>query len=125
VRPTQFTPAAPALGWAVAANFNNNHNAFWESISVDRGASRVRAYLGAGGDKMNTKLNECKLMNEYGKTIAMGSQDQMVRYLKHHVEDGMYAIEGPGIDMTYYRANGIVYPCGGTQDGVEMPPRSV
>jgi hypothetical protein len=57
------------------------------------------------------------------KTIAMGSRDQMVRYLKHHCPDGMYAIEGSGIDMTYYRIEGIVYPCGGKQDGLEMPPR--
>lgn len=74
---------------------------------------------------MNTALAECKLMNELGKTIAMGSRDLMTSYLKHNVEDGMYAIAGPGIDMTYYRANGTVYPCGGTQDGERMPPRSL
>lgn len=68
---------------------------------------------------------ECKLMDEGGKTIAMGNRDQMTRYLKHHVEDGMYAIAGPGIDMAFYRINGIVYPCGGTLDGKKMPPRSL
>ena len=67
---------------------------------------------------------ECKLMNEQGATVAMGSRDQMTRFLKHHVEDGMFAIEGPGINMTYYRIEGVVYPCGGTQDGRKMPPRS-
>lgn len=67
---------------------------------------------------------ECKLINEQGATVAMGSRDQMTRFLKHHVEDGMFAIEGPGINMTYYRIDGVAFPCGGTQDGVKMPPRS-
>ena len=67
---------------------------------------------------------ECKLMNERGATVAMGSRDQMTRFLKRHVEDGMFAIEGPGINMAYYRIDGVVYPCGGTQDGEKMPPRS-
>lgn len=69
-------------------------------------------------------MNECKLMNEKGKTIAMGSRDLMLRYLKHNAPDGMYAIEGPAINMTYYRIDGTVYPCGGTQDDVDMSPRS-
>jgi hypothetical protein len=33
------------------------------------------------------KNEECKLMNERGAIVAMGSRDQMTRFLKHHVED--------------------------------------
>ena len=69
-------------------------------------------------------MKDCKLMSEQGKTIAMGSRDMIFRYIKHHVADGMYAIEGPDIDMSYYRIEGVIFPCGGTQDGVKMPPRS-
>jgi hypothetical protein len=69
-------------------------------------------------------MNECKLLDEKGKTIAMGSRDLMLRYVKNHVPDGMYAIKGPAIYMTYYRIESIVYPCGGDQDGIHIPPRS-
>jgi hypothetical protein len=73
---------------------------------------------------MVANKNECALMNEQGVVVAMGSRDQITRFLKHHVEDGMYAVEEPGIDMTYYRIAGAVFPCGGTRDGVRMPPRN-
>jgi hypothetical protein len=70
-------------------------------------------------------MQECKLTNERGKAIAMGSRDQMFQYLKHHVGDGIYAIVGPNIDMVYYRDAGIVYPSGGMQDCEKMPPRTL
>jgi hypothetical protein len=70
-------------------------------------------------------MTNCKLTNEQDKTIAMGSRDQMLRYLKHHVDNGIYGIVGPDIDMVYYRDAGIVYPSGGTQDGEKMPPRTL
>ncbi len=33
-------------------------------------------------------VNECVLMNDRGRTVAMGSRDQITRCLKHHVDDG-------------------------------------
>lgn len=68
--------------------------------------------------------SECRLMDERDETVAMGSRDQMVRYLKHHSGDGRYSIKGPGIDMTYYRIDGVVYPSGGSQDGQFVPYRT-
>jgi len=69
-------------------------------------------------------MSEYKLIDSNGKTIAMGERDLMERFLKHHVADGDYAIEGTGVDMTYYRIDGIVYPSGGTHYGKKMQPRS-
>jgi hypothetical protein len=46
---SHVTPAAPALDRVGSQPefFNNNYDAFWEPILVDRGASRVRTYLGS------------------------------------------------------------------------------
>jgi hypothetical protein len=71
--------------------------------------------------KATMNASECRLMDERDVTVAVGSRDQMARYMKHHVDDGMYSIKGPGIDMTYYRIDGIVYPSGGSQDGLVVP----
>ena len=70
-------------------------------------------------------MDECCLTNDKGETIAMGSRDQMLRYAKHHVPDGMYQIVGPAIDMQLYRDDGIVYPCSGTMDGQRLKPLSL
>ena len=74
--------------------------------------------------KATMDASECKLADERNVTVAVGSRDQMSRYMKHHVDDGMYSIKGPGIDMTYYRIDGIVYPSGGSQDGRVVPHRT-
>jgi hypothetical protein len=74
--------------------------------------------------KATMDASECSLMDERDMTVAMGSRDQMARYMKHHLDDGMYSIKGPGIDMTYYRIDGIVYPSGGSQDGRVVPHRT-
>lgn len=41
---------------------------------------------------MNTNDSECALLNDKGKKVAVGSRNQVVRYLRHHVEDGMFAV---------------------------------
>jgi hypothetical protein len=67
----------------------------------------------------------CVLRDHLGRIVAITpTRDLCLRYLKHEVGDGEYSIEGPGIDMTFYRLEGIVYPSGGTIDGAKMPPRS-
>ena len=73
---------------------------------------------------MSMCSNECVLFDDRGSSVAVGSRDQVTRFLRHHVEDGMYAVEGADINMTYYPIGGVVYPCGGTRDGMRVPPRS-
>lgn len=65
-----------------------------------------------------------KLIDGWGRTVAVGDFGLTVRMLKHHVEDGDYAIEGPDTDATFYRIGGVVYPSGGVIDGLRVTPRS-
>ncbi len=67
---------------------------------------------------------EHALKDTNGRTVAMGSLQQMTGFLKHHVPDGDYAIEGTGTNATFYRINGVVYPSGGMIAGQRLPPRS-
>lgn len=69
--------------------------------------------------------DECTLIDATGRTVATGTRDQMASILKHTVADGGYAITGPGIDMRFHRAAGVVYPAGGVVDGEVVPPRNL
>jgi len=65
------------------------------------------------------------LRDHLGRAVTTDEARGMaLRFLKHGCPDGEYSIEGPGIDMTFYRIDGIVYPSGGTIDGQGMPIRS-
>jgi hypothetical protein len=61
-----------------------------------------------------TKLH--KLLDVNGKTIGMGSFNQMGRMLKHHVPDGRYRIIGPRYRLHCIRRNGVIEP---DPDGVQ------
>ncbi len=67
---------------------------------------------------------ETSLVDANGRTVAMGSRDQMFSTLKHHKPDGEYAIVGPRINMTFYRENGMVFPSSGFIDGGRTTPRN-
>ena len=69
-------------------------------------------------------MADCVLRDETGRVVTVASRDLTLRWLKQECPDGEYSIEGPGIDMTFYRIKGVVYPSGGTFDGEKMPPRS-
>jgi hypothetical protein len=61
----------------------------------------------------------------HGQVVTIDdNRDFTLKYLKHGCPDGEYSIEGPDIDMTFFRILAIVYPSGGTIDGMRMPPRS-
>jgi hypothetical protein len=65
------------------------------------------------------------LRDHLGRAVTIDEDRVMtLRFLKHGCPDGEYSIEGPGIDMTFYRIDGIVFPSGGTIDGFAMPARS-
>jgi hypothetical protein len=67
---------------------------------------------------------ECTLTDAGGEIITICDRDLAIRWLKHECPDGDYSIEGPDIDLKYYRIDGIVYPAGGTIDGGTMPIRT-
>jgi len=56
------------------------------------------------------------LLDANGKTIGLGSFDQMGRMLKHHVPDGRYLITGPRYRLHCIRRNGVIEP---DPDGVQ------
>lgn len=65
------------------------------------------------------------LRNHFGQVVTLDEdREAALRFLKHGCPDGEFSIEGPGIDMTFYRIDGMVYPSGGTIDGQRMPTRS-
>ena len=68
------------------------------------------------------KTNEYSLLDHQGKTIAMGTRDQMFSYVKHHVSDGRYRIVGPDLRLHCLRENGVVEP---DQDGVCLEARTL
>ena len=55
-------------------------------------------------------LEGYRLLDESGKTVAAGTQDQMFRIVKHHVEDGRYRIAGPEMILDVIRESGVVGP---------------
>jgi hypothetical protein len=69
-------------------------------------------------------MNEVRLVDATGLAVAVGTRDQIMSFLKHHSQDGEYAIAGPGIDARLYRVGGVIYPGGGQIDGQTIPPRS-
>ena len=73
---------------------------------------------------MSKTETECRLRDDKGRLVTIAPRELALRYLKHELPDGDYSIEGPGIDMVFYRHEGVVYPSGGTIDGKRMPPRS-
>ena len=62
-----------------------------------------------------------KLLDNAGKVIAMGTQNRMFSFLKHHVPDGRYRIVGPDIKLHCLRKDGIVEP---DPDGVCLEAKS-
>ncbi|WP_218922441.1 hypothetical protein [Fuerstiella marisgermanici] len=63
------------------------------------------------GDPTETKtLDGYKLLDTSGKALAAGTQDQMFRTVKHHVEDGRYRIAGPEMILDVVRKDGVVGP---------------
>jgi hypothetical protein len=67
--------------------------------------------------------DECKLIDNH-KVLTIAPRDLAMRYLKHDCPDGEYAIQGPGINMLFYRIEGVIYPGGGEIDGEVIPLRS-
>ncbi len=55
-------------------------------------------------------LDGYKVIDESGTAIAAGTQDQMFRTVKHHVEDGRYRIAGPEMILDVIRESGVVGP---------------
>ena len=55
-------------------------------------------------------MGEYKFLNHSGNTIAMGSRDQVFRFVKHHVPNGRYRIVGPEMKLHVVRDKGIVGP---------------
>lgn len=55
-------------------------------------------------------MNEYSLLDHTGKTLAMGTQDQMFGHLKHHVSDGRYRVLGPDLRLHCLRIEGVVMP---------------
>jgi hypothetical protein len=62
-----------------------------------------------------------KLLDHAGKTIAMGTRDQMFSYVKYHVPDGRYRIVGSDIKLHCLRKDGIVEP---DPDGVQLEAKT-
>lgn len=69
--------------------------------------------------------NEYRLLDATGQNVAVGTRDQMMSFLKHHSQDGEYALVGPGIDARFYRVGSVIYPGGGQIDGQTILPRSL
>jgi hypothetical protein len=68
--------------------------------------------------------HDCVLRDERGQVVTIASKDVAICWLKQVCPDGEYNVEGPNIDLTFYRINGIVYPSGGMIVGKSIPPRS-
>jgi hypothetical protein len=51
-----------------------------------------------------------ELLDHSGKTIAMGTKDQIFSIVKHHVPDGRYRIVGKDLKVDCLRKDGIVEP---------------
>ena len=69
--------------------------------------------------------DDCLLIGRNDHVVTVGSRDFCFRWLKEMCPDGEYIVRGPGIDLSFYRIGGVVYPCGGTVDGNVMPTRSL
>jgi hypothetical protein len=52
--------------------------------------------------------DEYKLLSQTGKLIAIGTWDEILRFVKHHVADGRYRIVCSELRMHVLRKNGIV-----------------
>ena len=66
-------------------------------------------------------LDNYKLLDHTGKVIAMGTQDQMFSFLKHHVSDGRYRIVGHDLKLHCLRKDGFIAP---DPDGVCLEART-
>lgn len=67
---------------------------------------------------------DLKMTDSNGKRVVIAPREYVFRYLRHHVPDGDYAVEGPGVDATFYRIKGMIYVSSGVIDDVVFPPRS-
>ena len=73
-------------------------------------------------EKQMNANEDYRLLDHTGVTIAMGTQDQMFSYVKHHVPDGRYRIVGSDIKLHCLRKNGIVEP---DLDGVQLEAKRI
>jgi hypothetical protein len=62
-----------------------------------------------------------RLRDEMNGIVGIGTRDQIDRFLRRYVPDGTYTMTGPGVDVTYRRHNGVVYPVRGVLDGRKLP----
>ena len=53
-------------------------------------------------------MSDCALRDQAGRVVTFATRDLTLRWLKQECPDGEYSIEGPGIDMTFYRIKGVV-----------------
>lgn len=67
---------------------------------------------------------ECQARDASGRTVGQAPRELLLRYLKHHLPDGDYRVDGPGIDVRFYRIKGVLYPYGGVIDGTAFPTLS-
>lgn len=68
--------------------------------------------------------DDCLLIGRNDHVVTVGPRDACFRWLKTRCPDGEYVVRGPGIDLSFHRLGGVVYPSGGTVDGSRMPTRS-
>jgi len=55
-------------------------------------------------------VDDYRLLNASGETIAIGTRDQVFRFVKHHVADGRYRIVGSEVKLHVVREQGILSP---------------
>jgi len=67
--------------------------------------------------------NEYQLLDSTtGRTIAMGTKEQMFSFVKHHVPDGRYRLVGPDLKIHCVRQDGVVSP---DPDGVVVEGKEI
>lgn len=70
----------------------------------------------------STEMEDYNLLDATGKTVAIGSFDQMGRMLKHRVRDGRYSIVGPEYRLYCVRRNGVIEP---DPDRVQLEAKTI
>ena len=68
-------------------------------------------------------MKEYILRDEKAQTVTVAPLQLAIRFLKHECADGEYSLEGPDVDCTLTRKDGIVYPSSGAIKGHRANPR--
>jgi hypothetical protein len=84
-----------------------------DAVAFDREGKLVGCLLDDLGAALMTYLRDDK-----GEVITADLDRYLVLGFLKDVPDGKYSVTGPGIDATYCRIDGLVYPTGGILDGV-------